>query len=122
MVGAHYDPIAASFARQFPDPTFLTVPRFVYDSALPVGRLVKQVADKSQICTQRSWKRPYGVGLLVAGEDTVCVTVIVDAQQVSPAICASSHSARAVGLQALEICYWFVVVRGYHGVEMDRMW
>ncbi|MEW5301049.1 MAG: hypothetical protein WDW38_009381 [Sanguina aurantia] len=43
--------------------------KFVYDSALPVGRLVKQVADKSQICTQRSWKRPYGVGLLVAGHD-----------------------------------------------------
>jgi len=25
--------------------------------------------DKSQVCTQRSWKRPYGVGLLVAGYD-----------------------------------------------------
>jgi len=43
--------------------------RYVYESALPVGRLVRQVADKSQVCTQRSWKRPYGVGLLVAGYD-----------------------------------------------------
>lgn len=36
---------------------------------MPVGRLVRQVADKHQVCTQRSWKRPYGVGLLVAGYD-----------------------------------------------------
>ena len=43
--------------------------RFVYDSPLPVSRLVTQVADRSQANTQRSWKRPYGVGLLVAGCD-----------------------------------------------------
>lgn len=36
---------------------------------MPVGRLVRQVADKHQANTQRSWKRPYGVGLLVAGYD-----------------------------------------------------
>ncbi|CAM6110287.1 unnamed protein product [Calypogeia fissa] len=42
---------------------------FVFESPLPVGRLVVQVADKAQVCTQRSWKRPYGVGLLVAGMD-----------------------------------------------------
>jgi len=40
---------------------------FVYGRPLPVGRLVNQVADKSQIGTQRSGKRPYGVGLLVIG-------------------------------------------------------
>ncbi|KAK9270950.1 hypothetical protein L1049_026538 [Liquidambar formosana] len=42
---------------------------FTYDSPLPVGRLVVQLADKAQVCTQRSWKRPYGVGLLAAGLD-----------------------------------------------------
>lgn len=36
---------------------------------MPVGRLVRQIADKSQVATARSWKRPYGVGLLVAGAD-----------------------------------------------------
>jgi hypothetical protein len=36
---------------------------------MPVGRLVRQVADKHQVCTQRSWKRPFGVGLLVGGYD-----------------------------------------------------
>ncbi|GBF94488.1 proteasome subunit alpha-like [Raphidocelis subcapitata] len=43
--------------------------RYVYESSMPIGRLVRQVADKHQVCTQRSWKRPYGVGLLVAGHD-----------------------------------------------------
>ncbi|GFR50702.1 hypothetical protein Agub_g12959, partial [Astrephomene gubernaculifera] len=43
--------------------------RYVYESSMPVGRLVRQIADKAQVCTQRSWKRPYGVGLLVAGVD-----------------------------------------------------
>lgn len=36
---------------------------------MPVTRLVREVADNAQVCTQRSWKRPYGVGLLVAGQD-----------------------------------------------------
>eukprot|EP00218_Dolichomastix_sp_CCMP3274_P013090 CAMPEP_0170144038 /NCGR_PEP_ID=MMETSP0033_2-20121228/13268_1 /TAXON_ID=195969 /ORGANISM="Dolichomastix tenuilepis, Strain CCMP3274" /LENGTH=266 /DNA_ID=CAMNT_0010380515 /DNA_START=148 /DNA_END=948 /DNA_ORIENTATION=+ len=44
--------------------------QFVYDSPMNVRRLVQQVADKSQVATQRSWARPYGVGLLVAGYDS----------------------------------------------------
>ena len=43
--------------------------RYIYESAFPVGRLVRQVADKHQVSTQRSWKRPFGVGLLVGGYD-----------------------------------------------------
>jgi 20S proteasome subunit alpha 6 len=43
--------------------------RYVYESAMPVGRLVTKVSDKSQKFTQKSEKRPYGVGLLVAGYD-----------------------------------------------------
>ncbi|KAK4481455.1 hypothetical protein RD792_012349 [Penstemon davidsonii] len=42
---------------------------YTYESPLPIGRLVVQLADKAQVCTQRSWKRPYGVGLLVGGLD-----------------------------------------------------
>ena len=34
-----------------------------------MGRLVKDVADRAQQHTQRSWKRPYGAGLLIAGCD-----------------------------------------------------
>ena len=43
--------------------------RFIYESAMPVSRLVRDLADKAQVCTQRSWKRPYGVGLLSGGYD-----------------------------------------------------
>lgn len=43
--------------------------KFVYASPMQVGRLVLQVADKSQVHTQRYGRRPYGVGLLVAGYD-----------------------------------------------------
>merc|ERR1711879_873887 len=43
--------------------------RYIYDVPMHVGRLVSQVADKSQTKTQNSSKRPYGVGLLVAGVD-----------------------------------------------------
>ncbi|KAG2250267.1 hypothetical protein Bca4012_097660 [Brassica carinata] len=43
---------------------------FTYEPPLPVGRLVVKVhLVFSQVCTQRSWKRPYGVGLLVGGLD-----------------------------------------------------
>merc|ERR1719197_1725754 len=43
--------------------------KYVFERPLPVGRLICQVADKSQIGTQRSGKRPYGVGLLIIGCD-----------------------------------------------------
>eukprot|EP00299_Pterocystis_sp_00344_P008754 c3445_g1_i1.p1 GENE.c3445_g1_i1~~c3445_g1_i1.p1 ORF type:complete len:249 (-),score=34.47 c3445_g1_i1:43-789(-) len=43
--------------------------KFVYDSPMPVSRLVVGVADKSQRCTQFASRRPYGVGLLVCGFD-----------------------------------------------------
>ena len=43
--------------------------RYVYNGPLQTQRLVEQIADKSQHHTQRYGKRPYGVGLLVAGYD-----------------------------------------------------
>ena len=43
--------------------------RFTFEAPLPTSRLVRDVADRAQIGTQRSWKRPWGVGLLVAGSD-----------------------------------------------------
>lgn len=44
---------------------------YVFESPMPTGRLVRQLADKSQLATQGSGSasRPYGVGLLVAGWD-----------------------------------------------------
>merc|ERR1712050_314978 len=43
--------------------------RFAYGTPLPVGRLVGMVGAKSQVPTQIYGRRPYGVGLLVAGYD-----------------------------------------------------
>nr|XP_055157466.1 proteasome subunit alpha type-1-like [Nyctereutes procyonoides] len=45
--------------------------RFVFDRPLPVSRLVSLIGSKTQIPTRRYGRRPYGVGLLIAGyEDT----------------------------------------------------
>uniref|UniRef100_T1DEP2 Proteasome subunit alpha type n=1 Tax=Psorophora albipes TaxID=869069 RepID=T1DEP2_9DIPT len=43
--------------------------KYSYDDYYPVGRLIANVGNKMQVCTQRYDRRPYGVGLLVAGYD-----------------------------------------------------
>ncbi|XP_015928092.1 proteasome subunit alpha type-1 [Parasteatoda tepidariorum] len=43
--------------------------RFSRDAPLPINRLVTRLGNKMQVCTQRYDRRPYGVGLLVAGYD-----------------------------------------------------
>lgn len=43
--------------------------KFVFESPLQTERLVADVADKHQQATQSYVRRPYGVGLLVAGYD-----------------------------------------------------
>jgi 20S proteasome subunit alpha 6 len=43
--------------------------RFLYNRPVPVARVVNAIADKAQVNTQHYGRRPYGVGLLVAGVD-----------------------------------------------------
>jgi len=43
--------------------------RYANDEPLPCARLITSLGNKLQICTQRYDRRPYGVGLLVAGYD-----------------------------------------------------
>lgn len=43
--------------------------RLTYDRAMPIETLVSLVGDKAQLNTQQYGRRPYGVGLLVAGVD-----------------------------------------------------
>lgn len=43
--------------------------RLTYGRAMPVRTLVDMIGEKAQINTQMYGKRPYGVGLLVAGVD-----------------------------------------------------
>lgn len=44
--------------------------RWAYNQPLPISRLVSVVGNKSQIPTQRYGRRPFGVGLLIAGYDS----------------------------------------------------
>ncbi|KAK7457281.1 hypothetical protein BaRGS_00039253 [Batillaria attramentaria] len=44
--------------------------RWAYNKPLPISRLVSVVGNKSQIPTQRYGRRPFGVGLLIAGYDS----------------------------------------------------
>eukprot|EP01016_Furgasonia_blochmanni_P053427 TRINITY_DN8632_c0_g1_i5.p1 TRINITY_DN8632_c0_g1~~TRINITY_DN8632_c0_g1_i5.p1 ORF type:complete len:266 (+),score=71.32 TRINITY_DN8632_c0_g1_i5:250-1047(+) len=43
--------------------------QYIFNSQHPLGRLIDKVATKSQHRTQVSYKRPYGVGLLIIGVD-----------------------------------------------------
>lgn len=43
--------------------------RMTYGRAIPLERLVTSIGDRAQINTQQYGRRPYGVGLLVAGVD-----------------------------------------------------
>ncbi|XP_011311364.1 proteasome subunit alpha type-1 [Fopius arisanus] len=43
--------------------------KYSHDDVLPVSRLIATLGNKMQTCTQRYDRRPYGVGLLVAGFD-----------------------------------------------------
>lgn len=43
--------------------------KFVFSSNMPTHRLVKKLSDKSQVLTQTSEARPYGVGILFIGYD-----------------------------------------------------
>jgi len=43
--------------------------RFSHNEPLPVSRLIANLGNKMQACTQRYDRRPYGVGLLIAGYD-----------------------------------------------------
>jgi len=70
--------------------------KYVFERPLPVGRLICQVADKSQVGTQRSGKRPYGVGLLVIGCDDngPCL------YNTEPSGIYNEYKAQAIGAQS----------------------
>jgi len=44
--------------------------KYAHDEPLPLNRLITNLGNKMQGCTQRYDRRPYGVGLLVAGFDS----------------------------------------------------
>ncbi|CAE7372447.1 Psma1 [Symbiodinium natans] len=68
--------------------------RYVYDAAMNVGRLVAQVADKSQQKTQNSSKRPYGAPCPHGSKHTLPRGL---------AVCAGCAGCRGVGF--LSVCW-----------------
>jgi len=42
----------------------------VYGTDMPLSRLLSSLGERLQISTQQSWRRPFGVGLLIAGYDS----------------------------------------------------
>ncbi|KAH8413546.1 hypothetical protein KR009_012262 [Drosophila setifemur] len=67
--------------------------RHAYDAEFPVRRLVTQLGNKLQATTQRYDRRPYGVGMLVAGYDDQGTHVY----QVMPSANVLSCKAMAIG-------------------------
>jgi 20S proteasome subunit alpha 6 len=43
--------------------------RLTYDRAIPLSEITARIADRAQTNTQQYGRRPYGVGLLIAGVD-----------------------------------------------------
>jgi 20S proteasome subunit alpha 6 len=70
--------------------------RYVFESPMPVRRLVTQLSDKSHVYTIRQKKRPYGVGLLVAGIDQAGTHIF----ETSPTGEFFEYEAQAIGARS----------------------
>lgn len=70
--------------------------RYVYGTGMQSGRLVTMISDKSQQFTQSSGKRPYGVGLLVAGVDKTGTHLY----QTEPSGVHFEYKAQAIGARS----------------------
>jgi len=70
--------------------------KFVFEIPMQVGRLVAQVADKSQVHTQQYGRRPYGVGLLVIGFDQTGAHLY----ETSPSGNSYDYKAMAIGARS----------------------
>lgn len=68
--------------------------RYAFDQALPLVKLAARIGSKSQIPTQRYGRRPFGVGLLIAGYDESGPHIF----QTSP--CANFFDCKAMAIGA----------------------
>ena len=75
--------------------------RFVFEQPIQAGRLVKDVADRAQQHTQRSWKRPYGAGLLTAAFDKTGAHLFYNC----PSGAYYDYKAMAIGARSQVMCW-----------------
>jgi len=67
--------------------------RYVYDTGIQCGRLIRKLADKIQVHTQRYGRRPYGVGLLISSYDRTGTHLF----EVDPSGNYYEYKAQAIG-------------------------
>jgi 20S proteasome subunit alpha 6 len=70
--------------------------KYAYGEPMPISRLVSSLASKLQIPTQRYGRRPYGVGLLIAGYDAAGAHIY----QTEPSANFFECRAMAIGARA----------------------
>ena len=92
--------------------------RYVYGTGPQVERLVIALSDKSQVYTQKAEKRPYGVGLLVAGVDSTGPHLF----QTDPSGVYFDCIAQAIGARAQSAkTYLEKVYESIEGVGRDEL-
>lgn len=70
--------------------------RYAYEQSLPVNRLIGNLELKMQLSTQRYDRRPYGIGVLVAGFDKNGPHIYqIEASAMSHDCCAMAIGARS---------------------------
>ena len=73
----------------------------MFEQPIQAGRLVKDVADRAQQHTQRSWKRPYGAGLLTAAFDKTGAHLFYNC----PSGAYYDYKAMAIGARSQVMCW-----------------
>ena len=92
--------------------------RYVYGSGPVVERVVTALSDKSQVYTQKAEKRPYGVGLLVAGVDSTGPHLF----QTDPSGVYFDCIAQAIGARAQSAkTYLEKIYSSIEGVSRDEL-
>mmetsp|Transcript_15886 Transcript_15886/g.23593 ORF Transcript_15886/g.23593 Transcript_15886/m.23593 type:complete len:246 (-) Transcript_15886:87-824(-) len=92
--------------------------KFQFDSPIITGRMVSDLADKHQAKTQASWKRPYGVGMLVAGYDRDGPHLY----QTCPSGNLYEYKAMAIGARAQSAkTYLEKHLESYPGADLEQL-
>jgi len=92
--------------------------KFVFDQPMQTNRLVAQVSDKAQVFTQKSEKRPYGVGLLVIGYDKTGPHLF----QTMPSGNFFDYKAQAMGARSQGAkTYLEKVFESFEGMSKDEL-
>ncbi len=78
--------------------------KMMFNRPLPVYRIASQLADKAQLNTHRYSNRPYGVGLLIIGQDVAyCFVTTNLCQETGPHLYEFSPAGNSFDCYAMSI-------------------